>query len=123
MTTLEVGKKLAELCKEGKNEVALDTLYASDVVSVEAGGPPGQSPETQGLEAVLGKAKWWNDNHTVHSAEVDGPYPNGDQFICKFTYDITFKPENKRFTMQEMALYTVKNDKIVREVFFYSMGA
>lgn len=119
MTTLEVGKQLVELCKAGKNDVALDTLYAADIVSIEAGGPPGKSRETTGLEAVLAKSKWWAENHTIHSSEVDGPYPNGDQFIVKFTYDITFKPENRRFTMQEMALYTVKDDKIAREAFFY----
>ena len=36
MTTLEVGKKLVELCKQGKNQEAMDTLYAPDIVSVEA---------------------------------------------------------------------------------------
>ena len=122
MTTLEVGKQLVELCKQGKNDVAADTLYANDIESVEAGGPPGMDPVSKGKAAVLAKGKWWNENHTVHSSTADGPYPNGDQFICKFTYDVTFKPENKRFTMQEMALYTVKNDKIVREVFFYTAG-
>lgn len=122
MTTQEVGKKLVELCKQGKNAEAIEALYADDIVSVEAGGPPGESREVKGLEAVRAKGKWWSDNHTVHSGEADGPYPHGDQFIVKFTYDITSKPENKRFTMQEMALYTVKDDKIVGESFFYSMG-
>lgn len=122
MTTLEVGKKLVELCKQGKNDVALDTLYAADVVSVEAGGPPGQDPETRGLAGVQAKSKWWGENHTVHSASADGPYPNGDQFIVKFVYDITQKQTGNRINMEEMALYTVKNDKIVREVFFYAMG-
>ena len=120
MTTLEVGKKLVELCKQGKNDAAVDMLYAPDVVSIEAGGPPGQDPETRGLQGVIAKGKWWSENHEVHGSTADGPYPNGDQFIVKFTYDITQKATNKRFTMEEMALYTVKNDKIVREVFFYA---
>jgi hypothetical protein len=122
MTTTEIGKKLVELCKQGKNDVAMDTLYSPDIVSVEAGGPPGKDPVSTGLQAVAAKGKWWAENHTIHSAAADGPYPNGDQFIVKFVYDITFKPENKRFTMEEMALYTVKNDKIVKEQFFYAMG-
>ena len=37
MNTLEIGKKLVELCREGKNEEAVNTLLADDVVSVEAG--------------------------------------------------------------------------------------
>ena len=122
MTTLEVGKKLVELCKAGKNDVAKDTLYAPEIVSVEAGGPPGQDPTSTGLQAVLAKGKWWADNHEIHSATIDGPYPNGDQFIVKFVYDVTLKSASKRFMMEEMALFTVKDDKIVREVFFYAMG-
>ena len=90
MTTLEVANKLVELCKQGKNDVVKDTLYANDIVSVEAGGPPGQDPVSKGKAAVAAKGKWWADNHTIHSAQIDGPYPNGDQFIVKFTYDVTF---------------------------------
>lgn len=122
MTTMDVGKKLVELCKLGKNDEAIEQLYSEDIVSVEAGAPPGKDPTTRGLEGVKGKSAWWNDNHTIHSATVDGPFPNGDRFAVRFVYDITFKPENKRFTMEEVALYTVANDKIVKEEFFYSMG-
>ena len=122
MTTLEVGKKLVELCDQGKYDTAMDLLYSPDIVSIEASVPPGQSAETRGLQGVLAKAKWWSDNHIVHAAKHDGPYPNGDQFIVKMTLEITRKAENRRFTMEEMALYTVANGKIVHEVFFYQQG-
>lgn len=122
MTTMEVGKKLVELCRQGKNDEAIQSLYAKDIVSVEAGAPPGQSPETKGLEAVIAKSKWWADNHEVHSAACDGPFPNGDRFIVRFTYDITQKATGNRIKMDEGALFTVKDDKIVREEFFYAMG-
>ena len=122
MTTKEVGDRLVKLCNEGKNEECMKELYSPDIVSVEAGAPPGQSPEARGLDAIAAKGKWWTENHTVHSAKTEGPWPNGDRFVVRFTYDVTFKPENKRFTMDEAALYTVKNGKIVREEFFYSMG-
>jgi hypothetical protein len=105
MNTLEIGKKLVELCRQGKNEEAVNTLFSADIVSVEAGGPPGQDTTTKGIAGVLGKGKWWMDNHTV-----------------RFTYDVTFKPDNKRFVMDEAALYTVANGKVVKEEFFYTMG-
>ncbi len=35
MNTLEMGKKLVELCREGKNEKAVNTQLADDIVSVE----------------------------------------------------------------------------------------
>lgn len=122
MSTSEVGKKLVELCKQGKNEEAMKTLYASNIVSVEAGAPPGQSAESSGIEAVIAKGKWWADNHEVHSASVEGPWPQGDRFIVRFTYDVTYKPSSKRMTMDEAALFTVQDGKIVREEFFYTMG-
>ena len=52
MTPLDVGKKLVELCKQGKNEEAVEALYSPDIVSVEAGAPPGDSPERRGLAAT-----------------------------------------------------------------------
>ncbi len=120
MTTLEIGKQLVELCRTGKNHEAMEKLYAPDIVSVEAGAPPGGSAESKGREAVMAKSKWWADNHEIHKAEVDGPFPHGDRFAVVFKYDITRKTDNKRFDMNEVALYTVANDKVVREEFFYA---
>jgi len=122
MTTLEIGKQLVELCKQGKNAEVIEKLYDKDIVSVEAGAPPGGSAETRGIEAIRGKSKWWADNHIVHSATCDGPFPHGDRFIVRFTYDVTNKPQNRRLQMDEAALYTVKDGRIVREEFFYAMG-
>lgn len=119
LSTMEIANTLVELCRQGKNDEAMKQLYADDIVSIEAGAPPGQSRESHGLEATMAKGQWWVENHDVHEAHVGGPWPNGDQFIVTYRYDITFKPENKRFTMEEAALYTIGNGKIVREEFFY----
>jgi ketosteroid isomerase-like protein len=119
MTTLDVGKKLVDLCKQGKNHEAMETLYSPDIVSVEARAMPGLGAEARGREAVVAKGKWWNDNHTVHSASCEGPWPHGDRFIVRFSYDVTNKPSGKRFQMDETALFTVKDGKVVREEFFY----
>ena len=122
MTTMEIGKKLVALCKQGKNIDVLNTLFAEDAVSVEAMAPPGGQQETKGLAGIRGKGEWWVNNHEVHSASVTGPWPHGDRFIVGFQYDVTNKPSGKRMKMDEVALYTVRNGKIVREEFFYDMG-
>jgi len=123
MTTLEIGKKLVDLCNQGKNQECMETLYSPDIVSIEAAAMPNMPAEVKGIKAVAEKGKWWNDNHTVHSAKTEGPFPHGDRFIVRFTYDVTSKPMgNKRFQMDEMALFTVKDGKIVREEFFYVTG-
>ncbi|HEY7209487.1 MAG TPA: nuclear transport factor 2 family protein [Bryobacteraceae bacterium] len=121
MTTQEVANKVVELCSQGKFEEATNTLYSSDIVSVEAGAPPGQSRETKGLDGVKKKGEWWVTNHEVHSAKVEGPLVAGDHFAVTYKLDVTFKPENKRFTMEEIGIYKVKNGKIVYEEFFYNM--
>ncbi len=119
MTTLEIANRLVTLCNQGKNKEAMDELYSKDIVSVEAGAAPGMSREARG-EAVHAKAKWWSDNHTVHGAKHEGPWPHDNKFIVRFTYDVTQKASGKRFTMDEVGLFTVENGKIVREEFFYS---
>ncbi len=119
MNTMEIANKLVELCRVGKNEEALTTLFAEDAVSVEAMAMPGGSAEVKGLAGIKGKGQWWRDNHEVHSAAVTGPWPNGDRFIVGFQYDITNKPSGQRMKMDETALFTIENGKIVREEFFY----
>jgi hypothetical protein len=42
-----------------------------------------------------------------------------NRFAVYYNYDVTFKPTGKRNNMEEMALYTVKDGKVVREQFFY----
>lgn len=121
MTTLEIGKKLVELGKQGKFEELMETLYAENIVSVEAFAPPGRSAEVRGIAAVREKGVQWQAAHTVHSFEFNGPWPNGDRFIVWMKFDVTRKAENKRFAMEETGLYTVENGKIVREEFFYAM--
>ena len=121
MNAKEIGGKLVELCSQGKNMDAIDQLYANDVVSVEAGGPPGMDRTATGKEAVIGKNKWWTDNHEVHAAKCEGPFPHDDRFAVRFEYDVTNKPSGKRFVMKEVGLFNTKNGKITREEFFYDM--
>lgn len=123
MTAFEVGKKLVELCKQGQNDAAVETLYGPGVVSVEAGAPPGGGQrETRGLPAVIDKGKGWSEAHIIHSQEVEGPFPHDDRFIVRFKYDVTNKASGRRFTLDEAGLFTVADGKIVREEFFYPTG-
>jgi ketosteroid isomerase-like protein len=119
MNTNEVAAKYVALCREGKPGEIISELFSPEVVSVEAFAPPGGERTVKGQEAVRGKSKWWNENHIVHKAEVFGPYPHDDRFAVRFLYDITNKPSQKRMVMDEVALFTVSNGKIVKEEFFY----
>lgn len=122
---LAVGKQLVEMCNQGQNIEAIKALYSDDVVSVEAMCGTEDMPQTmKGKDAILGKNQWWMENHEVHSGKVIGPFPHGDRFILMMSYDVTPKcgpMAGKRMQMEEAALYTVKNNKIVKEEFFYHM--
>lgn len=124
-SALDVGKKLVELCRKGKESEAVGTLYSQNIVSIEPVAGPAGPARQQGLAAIKGKGEWWEKNNQVHSREVEGPWPHGDRFIVRFKYDITAKTgamAGKRMTMDETGLYTVKDGKIVQEEFFYNMG-
>ncbi|MEQ8401745.1 MAG: nuclear transport factor 2 family protein [Roseitalea porphyridii] len=119
----EIGQALVDYCRSNDTATALERLYADDAVSVEAFVPEGQERVTEGREGIAGKHAWWAANFEVHRAEVEGPFPSGDdRFAVIFEIDATHKESGQREAMKEVALYHVADGKIVREEFFYSVG-
>ena len=117
MSLQTVAKKFVELCNQGKNFDVMRTLYAPNIVSVE-----GDGKETAGQQPVIKKSEDWVSDKTFHGETVAGPFYNGanpDQFAVYFTLDVTRKSTGQRITLEEVGVYTVKNDQITREQFFY----
>jgi ketosteroid isomerase-like protein len=121
MTTQEVADRLVKFCIEGKFHEAVEALYSDDIVSMEAGAPPGGSRESKGIEAVKAKGEWWIANHEIHSSTIEGPLVAGSHFSVVFKFDVTFKPQSRRFQMEEVAVYKVADGKVVYEEFFYNV--
>ncbi|MNK95778.1 SnoaL-like domain protein [compost metagenome] len=119
--TVEIGKKLVDFCKQGENLKAVNELYADEIVSLESMSSPESTDQAQGIEAIRRKNKQWDEEMEVHSMDVQGPFPLGDRFAVHFKFDATERKNNKRMKMEEVGLYTVKNGKIVKEEFFYTM--
>jgi len=117
MTTAEVAKKLVEHCRKGDFEGAMKALYAPNIVSVEPMEMQGMPRTTEGIDGVTKKTKWWVDNHTVHSMAASDPFVSPEKFAVQFDMDVTNKPSGKRMKGSEIAIYTVKNGKIVHEEF------
>ncbi len=125
MNVNEIGRRLVDLCSQGRDHEALD-LYSPEVVTVEAGSMPDLPQVMTGKDALRRKSEWWTSNNEVHEAKVKGPFPNGDRFAVIFDYEITPKAgpyAGKRTRMEEVGVYTVENGKIVREEFYYPTGA
>lgn len=118
MNAIEVGKRLVELTRADNDAQALDELYADSVISVEAGTPDGEPGTWEGIAQVREKHAWWNSVATLHDTTAEGPYAGiGDnQFVVKFWMDVTMADAG-RSQQTEVGVYTVENDKIVREVY------
>jgi SnoaL-like domain len=117
MSTEDVAMKLVELCKGSDWKKAVDDLYAKDIVSIEPREVAGMPAEMRGIDNVRGKTDWWEKNMEVHDSKISGPFVAGDTFVVRFDIDATDKNSKKRMKMSEVGIYTVKDDKVVREKF------
>ncbi len=119
MDVMEVANRLLGHVRANTTKQGLDELYAPDAVSVEA-MDQGQGRETKGLDGIKGKHDWWDNAMEVHDAQVEGPFPHGeDRFAMIYRMDTTEKESGKRHKMDEVGIYHVADGKIVREEFFY----
>jgi len=119
MSVQEVAHKLVELCREGKHNEAINELYDEHAVSLEPEGSP--MPRTEGRDAILkATEQWFSSVEELHSAHTSDPVVGGDYFACGMDFDVTYK-EQGRMAMKELAVYGVKDGKIVSSQFFYNM--
>ena len=118
MNVQNVADRLVEFCREGKYRQAQQELYASNSVSIEPDGSPWRSAE--GLKAIHAKIDQWEEMvEEIHSMNVTTPVISGNFISCKMDNDITFKGMG-RINGSEIAIFEVRDGKIVREHFFYS---
>ena len=120
MSTQDIANRLVELCRTGQFEQCYTELF--DTENIESIEPDGaMMPYTKGLQALQEKGKVWNEMvEEMHSAEVSDPIVAGSHFSCTMKNDVTFK-ERGRMTIEEVCVYEVKDGKVVKEQFFYSM--
>ncbi len=98
----------------GKILETFDTYYAADVVMSE-----------NRAEDRVGKAvnreyeiTFLDNVQEFHGAKVGRVIVEGDHAAVEWSFDITFKDGN-RVNMQQVAVQTWKNGKVVREDFYH----
>ncbi|WP_431298955.1 SnoaL-like domain-containing protein [Tabrizicola sp. BL-A-41-H6] len=120
MTFLEIANDLVAGCREGRERANLDRLYAPDAVSVEP-MDMGSGRETVGLAAIHGKHNWWEGAFITHGLTVEGPFIHGkESFAVIFGMDTENRATGERSQGREVAIYHVKDGRIVREEFYFS---
>ena len=121
MSVKTIATKFIDLCNQGKHFEVMRNMYSPDMVSVEGNGQ-----EWIGKDNVIRKSEAFQGNNTIHTQDLRGPYFCGDENAPsgRFTVwtSIQFSPKTggDRKTHTEVGLYTVKNDTITREEFFYN---
>ena len=118
MTTQEVANRMNELFKENKWQEVQDELFADDVLSLEP--EHSQAVKTvQGRDALKKKAQDFNGMiEEMHGGYSGEPIVAGNHIAIAMGMDVTMKGMG-RVKMDEIAVYEVKDGKIVKEQFFF----
>ena len=118
MTTQDVANRFNELAQAGQFDKVQEELYADDAESIEP-------PQSQGLQSVKGmaaikeKGKKFNEMvEEMHGGYTTAPVVGGNFFSVGMGMDCTMKGMG-RTKMDEIAVYEVKDGKIVKEQFFF----
>jgi SnoaL-like domain len=118
MTTQEIADRLTELFKEGNWQQAQEELFSPNVVSLEPSHSPGMQTVT-GLDNVIKKGQMFQEMvEEVHGGYARGPLVAGNHISFAIGFDATMKSQG-RSMMEEIAVYEVKDGKIVKEQFFF----
>lgn len=120
MTNLDRAHDLQRLLGEGKFDEALDTYYADDVVVVEANGDEFTGREVQ-RERVHQFMASIEEAHGGETLSVCGS-TDDTTTTAHTTFDATYTGMG-RSTLEEVAVQTWKDGKIVHEKFLYWVPA
>ena len=118
MTTQEVANRFHELAQTGQWDKIQDELFADNAVSIEPPGSPGMK-SVEGIAAIKEKGKQFGEMlEEMHGGYTSAPVVGGKFFSVAMGMDCTMKGMGRQ-KMDEIALYEVKDGKIVKEQFFY----
>jgi hypothetical protein len=117
-TPLEVARDFVELLRSGRADEVEKKWLAASIESVEG---VGASMAWSGKKAVLAKYRGWEADHEIHRMIVDGPWIGATGFALRFAIDATQLSTGQRMEMEEIAVYTVRNGKVVREEFHFAL--
>lgn len=121
MTTQQIAEQYVSLFRQGKAGEIQNTMYHQEVVcrEPEHAAVMGIPTLTEGLEAVQAKSKARQATIAeVHSFYCSEPLVNCSYFSVAMGRELTFK-NGQRLKADEIAIFGVKDDKIISETFFY----
>jgi hypothetical protein len=118
MTTQEVANRFNELAREGRFDLIQDELFSADAVSIE---PEGKGfTNAEGLPAIKKKGEDFNAMvEEMLGGWCGEPVVGGNFFSVAMGMECKMKGASESSKMDEIAVYEVRNGKIVKEQFFF----
>lgn len=120
MTTQDVANRFNELAQTGQWDKVQQELYADNAVSIEPphAGAMGMG-DAEGMDAIKKKGETFGAMvEEMHGGYTTPPVVGGNFFSVAMGMDCTMKGAG-RLKMDEIAVYEVKDGKIVKEQFFF----
>ena len=118
MTTQEVANRFYELAQTGQWDQIQDELFDKKAASIEPPHAMGMQ-SVEGMDAIKEKGKQFGEMvEEMHGGYTSAPVVGGRYFSVAMGMDCTMKGMGRQ-KMDEIALYEVKDGKIVKEQFFY----
>lgn len=117
-TTADVAADFTALWLAGDYRAAGEKYWGDDVVSMEPRAlPNGTDAECRGIEAVREKNLRWCSTHGIEDLSIDGPFVTGDHFAL--FADMLIAHAGRRRPHSEIAVFVVRDGRIIEERFFY----
>lgn len=113
----QIGAEVAAMLRSGtKDPLIWDKWWDTDrIISIE-----GDGSTWTGRKGLEEKAAGWEAENEIIGFEVKGPFVGASGFALHFSINIKSKSTGEEMSMDEVAVYTVENGKVVREEFMYA---
>jgi SnoaL-like domain len=116
----DVARDFTSLLRQGQFEAAGARFWADDVRSLEPRDLPGGIPATVfGIDAARGKGNARFGTIRIEDIGIDGPFVTGDQFALFLDMLITNIASGHAQPFTEIAIFTVRDGRIIEERHFY----
>ncbi|MCB9737349.1 MAG: nuclear transport factor 2 family protein [Deltaproteobacteria bacterium] len=117
MSTNQHDAKVNEMILSGQAMAAFEEFYADGVVMQENDDEPcvGKDANRKREEQFFGSVE------AFHGAELQASAVSGDTAFSQWSWDLTFKGAG-RVQMNQVAVRTWKDGKVVKERFYYGTG-
>ena len=120
MTTREIADRFFQLSQEFKWKEIQEELYDENAVSIEPEGAAAQGlRNVEGLDSIKKKGEEFDNMvEEMHGGYTGKPIVAGNHFAVAMGLEATFKGVGRQ-KMDEIAVYEVRDGKIVKEQFFF----